>query len=76
MRSLGPLLSSRSRANGEGKGLVKILADAETDRVLGVHIVGVSAGELIAEVSRALLPGLWLRGLLAAAASCAPAGLG
>jgi hypothetical protein len=44
------MANSRSRANGEGKGLVKILADADTDRVLGVHIVGASAGELIAEV--------------------------
>jgi dihydrolipoamide dehydrogenase len=30
---------------------VKILADAETDRVLGVHIVGAGAGELIAEAT-------------------------
>ena len=30
-------------------GFVKILADAETDEVLGVHIVGASAGELIQE---------------------------
>jgi dihydrolipoamide dehydrogenase len=42
-------------ANGRGKviratdGFVKILADAETDRVLGVHIIGANAGELVAE---------------------------
>ncbi len=30
-------------------GFVKVLADAETDRVLGVHIVGFGAGELIGE---------------------------
>ena len=41
--------NSRARANGESEGFVKILADAETDRVLGVHIVGPGAGELIAE---------------------------
>ena len=32
-------------------GFVKILADAATDRVLGVHIIGVGAGELIAEAT-------------------------
>ena len=32
-------------------GFVKILADAATDRVLGVHIVGFGAGELIAEAA-------------------------
>jgi len=29
--------------------MVKILADAETDRILGVHILGAAAGEMIAE---------------------------
>ncbi len=42
--------NSRARSSGESEGFVKILADAETDRVLGVHIVGPGAGELIAEV--------------------------
>ncbi|MBL7489251.1 dihydrolipoyl dehydrogenase, partial [Frankia sp. AgW1.1] len=32
-------------------GFVKILADATTDRVLGVHIIGAVAGELIAEAA-------------------------
>ena len=32
-------------------GFVKMLADAATDRVLGVHIIGASAGELIAEAA-------------------------
>ncbi len=41
--------NSRARANGDSEGFVKILADAETDKVLGVHIVGPGAGELIAE---------------------------
>jgi len=41
--------NSRARANGDSGGLVKFLADAETDRVLGIHIIGPSAGELIAE---------------------------
>jgi dihydrolipoyl dehydrogenase len=41
--------NGRAKANHETDGFVKILADAKTDRVLGVHIVGVEAGELIAE---------------------------
>ena len=41
--------NSRAKTNHETDGFVKILADAETDRLLGCHIVGVEAGELIAE---------------------------
>ncbi len=41
--------NSRARANGDSEGFVKILADVETDKVLGVHMVGPGAGELIAE---------------------------
>lgn len=41
--------NSRAKTNHETDGFVKVLADAKTDRVLGVHIVGVEAGELIAE---------------------------
>ena len=43
------MANSRAKTNHETDGFVKILADAETDRVLGCHIVGVEAGELIAE---------------------------
>ena len=43
------MANSRAKTNYETDGFVKILADAETDRVLGVHIVGVEAGEMIAE---------------------------
>jgi dihydrolipoyl dehydrogenase len=39
----------RARANGETEGFVKILADAASDRVLGVHIIGPDAGTIIAE---------------------------
>ena len=35
---------------GETTGFVKILADRETDRVLGAHIIGPAAGELIHEI--------------------------
>lgn len=43
------LANSRGRAVGQVDGFVKILADAKTDRVLGVHIIGPHAGTLIAE---------------------------
>ncbi|WP_411816516.1 dihydrolipoyl dehydrogenase [Hyphococcus sp. DH-69] len=43
------MANSRAKTNHETDGFVKVLADSETDRVLGVHIVGVEAGELIAE---------------------------
>lgn len=41
--------SGRARAHGDTSGMIRILADAQTDRVLGVHIFGISASELIAE---------------------------
>lgn len=41
--------NGRARAMRHTEGFVKILADAATDRVLGVHIMGPGAGELIAE---------------------------
>jgi dihydrolipoamide dehydrogenase len=43
------MASGRARAMGETDGLVKIIADAATDAVLGVHILGPAASELIAE---------------------------
>lgn len=42
--------NSRARSNGDADGFVKILADAETDRVLGCHIIGPQGGDLIQEV--------------------------
>ena len=41
--------NARARVNGDMDGFVKILADAATDRVLGVHIIGADAGTLIHE---------------------------
>jgi len=41
--------NGRALAGGHGAGLVKVLADAETDEILGVHIFGAAASELIAE---------------------------
>jgi dihydrolipoamide dehydrogenase len=43
--------NGRARSMRHTDGFVKVLADAETDRVLGVHIVGFGAGELIAEAT-------------------------
>jgi len=41
--------NSRARANGSSEGFVKVLADKDTDKILGVHIIGPNAGEMIAE---------------------------
>tara|TARA_R110002049_G_scaffold4601_5_gene32407 strand:- start:580420 stop:581811 length:1392 start_codon:yes stop_codon:yes gene_type:complete len=46
--------NGRARTLGESEGRVKILADASTDRVLGVHIIGARAGDLIAEAAAAM----------------------
>lgn len=46
--------NSRARAVGETDGFVKILADAETDRILGAHIIGPDAGTLISELVLAM----------------------
>lgn len=46
--------NGRAQTLGEPGGRVKILADAKTDRVLGVHIIGVRAGDLIAEAASAM----------------------
>ncbi|KIJ88742.1 dihydrolipoyl dehydrogenase [Rickettsia asembonensis] len=45
------LANSRARAIGSTEGMVKILADSKTDRVLGAHIIGADAGTLIAELT-------------------------
>jgi len=46
--------SGRARAMEAPAGFCKVVADAGTDRVLGVHIIGPLAGELIAEATLAL----------------------
>jgi dihydrolipoamide dehydrogenase len=43
------IASGRARALGETAGFVKMLADAKTDKILGVHIIGPYASELISE---------------------------
>jgi dihydrolipoamide dehydrogenase len=41
--------NGRARALGDTTGFVKLLADARTDRILGMHVIGPQASELIAE---------------------------
>ena len=43
------LANGRARALGDTSGMVKVLADAKTDEILGVHIIGPMASELISE---------------------------
>lgn len=43
------LANSRAKTNLDTEGLVKFIADKETDRILGIHIAGPNAGEMIAE---------------------------
>jgi len=45
------MANGRAKAMGETAGFVKILADSKTDRVLGAHIVGPMAGEMIHEIA-------------------------
>ena len=45
------MANGRAKANRQTDGFVKVLADAKTDRVLGVHIIGPMAGEMIGEAA-------------------------
>ncbi|KAL8405087.1 hypothetical protein RB594_009828 [Gaeumannomyces avenae] len=46
--------NSRAKTNQDSEGMVKMISDPETDRILGVHIIGPNAGEMIAEGTLAL----------------------
>ncbi|OLY79733.1 Dihydrolipoyl dehydrogenase, mitochondrial [Smittium mucronatum] len=46
--------NSRAKTVNDADGMVKFLADSETDRILGVHIIGSNAGEMIAEAALAM----------------------
>tara|TARA_B100000963_G_scaffold294572_1_gene265224 strand:- start:15904 stop:17307 length:1404 start_codon:yes stop_codon:yes gene_type:complete len=48
------LANSRAKVNNETDGFVKILADSQTDKVLGVHIIGPHCGDMIAEMALAM----------------------
>jgi len=41
--------NGRALAHGDTRGMIKVLSDAETDRVLGVHMIGPDCSELIAQ---------------------------
>lgn len=44
------IANSRAKISGDTEGLVKIIADSETDKILGAHIIAKDAGSLIAEI--------------------------
>ena len=46
--------NSRAKTNRDTEGFVKVIADAKTDRVLGVHIIGTLAGTMIAQAAQAM----------------------
>jgi dihydrolipoamide dehydrogenase len=48
------LANGRALGQGDTTGFVKMLADAKTDRILGVHVIGANASELIAEAVAAM----------------------
>jgi dihydrolipoamide dehydrogenase len=48
------LANGRAQALGQTEGRIKVLADKKTDRLLGVHILGPRAGDLIAEAATAM----------------------
>jgi len=43
------MANSRAKTNDDADGMVKVLSDKKTDKILGVHIIAPNAGELIAE---------------------------
>ena len=43
------LMAGRALAAGENEGMIRVIADSETDRILGVHVIGAQASELIAQ---------------------------
>ncbi|ORX98327.1 dihydrolipoamide dehydrogenase [Basidiobolus meristosporus CBS 931.73] len=46
--------NSRAKTNDDSEGMIKILTDANTDRILGAHIIGPNAGEMISEAVLAM----------------------
>jgi dihydrolipoamide dehydrogenase len=48
------MANSRAKTNRDTAGFVKVIADAETDRVVGVHIIGRMAGTMIAQAAQAM----------------------
>ncbi len=48
------IANGRARAMGETSGFIKVLADEDTDRVLGIHMIGPHVSELISEAVMAM----------------------
>ena len=48
------LANSRAKTNQDTEGMVKFIVEKDTDRVLGVHIIGPNAGEMIASAALAM----------------------
>ena len=48
------MANSRAKTNRDTDGFVKVIADAESDRVLGVHIIASLAGTMIAQAAQAM----------------------
>jgi dihydrolipoamide dehydrogenase len=48
------MASGRARAHGDTSGMIRLIADKKTDQILGVHIFGISASELLAEAVLAM----------------------
>lgn len=48
------MANSRARCNNDSEGLVKIITDAHSDRMLGAWVIGPNAGEMIAEAVLAM----------------------
>jgi pyruvate/2-oxoglutarate dehydrogenase complex dihydrolipoamide dehydrogenase (E3) component len=48
------LANSRAKTNNDQEGSVKVLVEKETDKILGAHIIGPNAGEMIAEATLAV----------------------
>src|SRR5437868_11584537 len=46
--------NGRARGMGETEGFVKVIGDAKTDKLLGVHILGANASDMIAEATLAM----------------------
>lgn len=45
------MANSRAKANDDFEGLIKVLTEKDTDKILGIHIMGSCAGELIGEAT-------------------------
>ncbi len=64
--------NSKALAEGEGDGIAKVLFDKESEKILGVHIIGLHAADLIQECANACAAGSTVRDLSYMVRSCLP----